>query len=128
MTSLPWSPRRFISLHMTACLLYRPVKCRDQEKLQRDLYICVTRMGRSMEDVFQPLESPERVQAEIKKTLEFEYIYKGETLENISSTLYLGVCLSELKWEAHINKITSKTTSSKIHSGLPSEEPESMCP
>ena len=37
---------------------------------------------------------------------------KGETLENVSSTPYLGVCLSEtLEWEAHINKITSKANS-----------------
>ena len=36
----------------------------------------------------------------------------GETLVNVSSTLYLGVCLSEpLEWEAHINRITSKANS-----------------
>ena len=41
-----------------------------------------------------PLEmfGPKGVQAEIKK-LEFEYTLKGETLANVSSTLYLGVCL-----------------------------------
>ena len=44
--------------------------------------------------------------------LEFQYTLKGETLENVSSTPYLGVCLSEtLEWEAHINKITSKANS-----------------
>ena len=43
---------------------------------------------------------------------EFQYTLKGETSENVSSTLYLGVCVSEtLKWEAHINKITSKANS-----------------
>ena len=66
-----------------------------------------------MGDVFQPLEmlGPEGVQAEIKN-LEFEYTLKGETLANVSSTPYLGVCLSEtLEWEAHINKITSKANS-----------------
>ena len=66
-----------------------------------------------MGDVFQPLEmlGPEGVQAEIKK-LEFEYTLKGETLMNVSSTPYLGVCLSEtLEWEAHINRITSKANS-----------------
>ena len=63
-----------------------------------------------MGDVFQPLEmlGPEGVQAEIKN-MEFEYSPKGETLVNVSSTPYLGVCLSEtLEWEAHINKITSR--------------------
>ena len=78
-----------------------------------------------MEDVFQPLEmlDPEGVQAEIKKK-EFEYILKGETVANVSSTPYLGVCLSEtLEWEAHINKITSKA-----NSFLPAEEPEGMSP
>ena len=67
-----------------------------------------------MGDVFQPLEtlSPEGVQTEIKKKLEFEYTLKGETLANVSSTPYLGVCLSEtLEWKAHINKITSKANS-----------------
>ena len=49
-----------------------------------------------MGDVLQPLEM-----------LGFLYTLKGETLENVSSTPYLGVCLSEtLEWEAHINKIT----------------------
>ena len=49
-----------------------------------------------MGGVLQPLEmlGPEGVQAEIKK-LEFQYTLKGETLENVSSTPYLGVCLSE---------------------------------
>ena len=71
--------------------------------------ICVTGLGRSMGDVFQPLEmlNPESVPAEIKN-LEFEYTLKGETLAHVPSTPYLGVCLSEtLEWEAHINKITS---------------------
>ena len=37
------------------------------------------------------------------------YTLKGETLEKVSPTPYLGVCSSEtLEWEAHINKITSK--------------------
>ena len=46
------------------------------------------------------------------KNLEFEYTLKGETLANVSSTPYLGVCLSEtLEGEAHIYKITSKANS-----------------
>ena len=41
-----------------------------------------------------------------------EITLKGETLENIASAPYLGVCFSEtLKWEDHINKITSKANS-----------------
>ena len=58
--------------------------------------ICVTGLGRSMGDVLQPLEilGPDGVQAEIKN-LEFQYTLKSETLENVSSTPYLGVCLSE---------------------------------
>ena len=66
-----------------------------------------------MWNVFQPLEmlGPEGVQTEIKN-LEFDYTLKGETLANVSSTPYLGVCLSEtLEWEANINKITSKANS-----------------
>ena len=60
-----------------------------------------------MGDVFQPPEmlGPEGVQAEIKNL-------EGETLADVSSTPYLGVCLSEtLEWEAHIDKITSKANS-----------------
>ena len=50
-----------------------------------------------------------RVSRPKSKNLEFEYTLKGETLMNVSSTPYLGVCLSEtLEWEAHINRITSK--------------------
>ena len=53
-----------------------------------------------------------RVSRPKSKNLEFEYTLKGETLANVSSTPYLGVCLSEtLEWEAHINKITSKANS-----------------
>ena len=77
--------------------------------------ICVTGLGRSMGDVFQPLEmlGTEGVQAEIKNP--GIYTLKGETLANVSSTPYLGVCLCEtLKWEAHINKITSKVNSTLV--------------
>ena len=66
-----------------------------------------------MGDVLQPLEmlGPEGFQAKIKN-MEFQYTLKGETLENVSSTPYLGVCLGEtLEWEVHINKITSKANS-----------------
>ena len=53
-----------------------------------------------------------RVSRQKSKNLEFQYTLKGETLENISSTSYLGVCRSEtLEWKAHINKITSKANS-----------------
>ena len=66
-----------------------------------------------MGDVLQPLEmlGPEGVQAKIRK-IDFQYTMKGETLENVSLTPYLGVCLSEtLEWEVHINKIMSKANS-----------------
>ena len=75
-----------------------------------------------MGDVLQPLQmlGLEGVQAEITN-LEFQYTLKGETLENVSSTPHLGVCLSvTLEWEPHINKITSKSK--------PSEKPEGMSP
>ena len=55
--------------------------------------ICVTGLGRSMGDEFQPLEmlGPEGVRAEIKN-LEFDYILKGE---NISERLIntISLCL-----------------------------------
>ena len=57
------------------------------------------------------LYRPIKCQADQEK-LEFQYALKGETLENVSSTPYLGVCLSEtLEWEGHIKKITSKANS-----------------
>ena len=71
--------------------------------------ICVTGPGRSIGDVFQPLQivGPEGVQTEIKNP-----VIWGETIADVSSTPYLRVCLSEtLEWEAHINKITSKANS-----------------
>ena len=107
---LPSTVSSQVRLFADDCLLYRPIKCRaDQEQLQRDLSALQT----GQIDVFQPLEMlcPEGVQAEIKN-LEFDYTLKGETLANVSSIPYLGVCLSEtLEWEAHINKITSKANS-----------------
>ena len=95
------------------CLLYRPIKCRaDQEQLQRDLSALqdwADRWGMC----FNPSKcSVLRVSRPKLKKLEFEYTLKGETLADVSSTPYLGVCLSEtLEWEAHINKITSKENS-----------------
>ena len=65
---LPSTVSSQVRLFADDCLLYRPIKCRaDQEKLQRDLAICVTGLGRSMGDVLQPLEmlGPEGVQAKI---------------------------------------------------------------
>ena len=56
--------------------------------------------------------SASRVSRPKTKNLEFEYTLKGKTLANVSSTPYLGVCLSEtLEWGAHINTITSKANS-----------------
>ena len=75
--------------------------------------ICVTGLGISMGDVFNPSKGALRKVSRPKlKKLEFEYTLKGETLANVSSTPYLGVCLSEtLEWETHISKITSKANS-----------------
>ena len=40
------------------------------------------------------------------KNLEFQYTLKGQTLEDVSSTPYLSVCLSEtLEREAHIKEL-----------------------
>ena len=69
-----------------------------------------------MGDLLQPLEmlGPEGLQAEIKKPgIPVAYTLKCETLENVLSTPYLGVCLKSetLEWEAYINKITSKANS-----------------
>ena len=106
---MPHSPLQCLQ----GCLLYRPIKCRaDQEKLQRDLSALqdwADRWGMC----FNPSKcSVLRVSRPKSKNLEFQYTLKGETLENVSSTPYLGVCLSKtLEWEAHINKITSKANS-----------------
>ena len=114
MTFLPWSPHKFVSLQITAsCRPYRPIKCRtDQERLQRDLSALqdwADRLGMC----FKPSRcSVLRVSRPKYKNLEFEYTLKGETLANVSSTPYLGVCLSDtLEREAHINEITSKANS-----------------
>ena len=109
MTSLPRSRHRLVSLPPVS-----PDKMSGRSGKAAEKPICVTGLGRSMGDVFQPLEmlGPEGVQAEIKKNLEFQYTLKGETLDNVPSTPYLGVCLSKtLESEAHIKKITSKANS-----------------
>ena len=68
MTSLPRSPHRFVSLQMTTPVSSDKMS-RSEDAAERP--ICVTGLGRSMGNVFQPLEmlGPEGVQAEIKKTL-----------------------------------------------------------
>ena len=110
---LPSTVSSQVRLFADDCLLYRPIKCRvDQEKLQRDLSALqdwADRWGMC----FNPSKcSVLRVSRPKSKNLEFQYTLKGETLENVSSTPYLGVCLSEtLEWEAHIDKITSKASS-----------------
>ena len=110
---LPSTVSSQVRLFADDCLLYRPIKCRaDQEKLQRDLSALqdwAFRWGMC----FNPSKcSVLRVSRPKSKNLEFQYTLKGETLENVSSTPYLGVCLSEtLEWEAYINKITSKANS-----------------
>ena len=110
---LPSTVSSQVRLFADDCLLYRPIKCRaDQEKLQRDLSALqdwADRWGMC----FNPSKcSVRRVSRPKSKNLEFQYTLKGETLENVPSTPYLGVCLSEtLEWEAHINKITSKANS-----------------
>ena len=88
------------------------VRRADQEQLQRDLSALqdwADRWGMC----FNPSKcSVLRVCRPKSKNLEFEYTLKGETLMNVSSTPYLGACLSEtLEWEAHINRITSKANS-----------------
>ena len=61
---LPFTVSSQIRLFADDCLLYRPIGAAAERP------ICVTGLGRSMGDVFQPLEmlGPEGVQAEIKKT------------------------------------------------------------
>ena len=92
---LPSTVSSQVRLFADDCLLYRPIKCRaDQEKLHRETYL----RYRTGQIDGGCASTPRNV--------------KGETLENVSSTPYLGVCLSEtLEWEAHINKITSKANS-----------------
>ena len=110
---LPSTVSSQVRLFADDCLLYRPIKCRaDQEQLQRDLSALqdwADRWGMC----FNPSKcSVLRVCRSKSKNREFEYTLKGETLMNVSSTPYLGVCLSKtLQWEAHINKITSKANS-----------------
>ena len=110
---LPSTVSSQVRLFADDCLLYRLIKCRaDQEQLQRDLSALqdwADRWGMC----FNPSKcSVLRVSRPKSKNLEFEYTLKGETLANVLSTPYLGVCLSEtLEWEAHINKITSKANS-----------------
>ena len=115
---LPLSPRRFVSLQMTASCI---VRCRaDQKRLQYETCLryrtgqiagnwkCVSTLRNA-----QSLGYPGRN----KKT--GISLHQGETLANVSST-YLSVCLSEtLEWEARINKITSKVNSTLGFFGEP---------
>ena len=112
MTSLNSTVSSQVRLFANDCLLYHPIKMSSTSGEAAETYRhCGT--GK-IDGGCASIPRNDRswgCSGQIKKTCNFStplYI-KGEPLANVSSTPYLGVCLSEtLEWEAHINKITSK--------------------
>ena len=110
---LPSSVSSDVRLFADNCLLYRPIKTRDdQKKLQEDL----TKLER-WADIWGMKFNPSkcsvfRVKRPRAKEIASDYQLKGVTLGQVTNSPYLGVSISEkLEWGDHISKIASKANS-----------------
>ena len=110
---LPSSVSSYVRLFADDCLLYRPIKSKDdQKKLQEDL----TKLER-WADIWGMKFNPSkcsvlRVKRPRAKEIASDYQLKGVTLGQVTNSPYLGVSISEnLEWGDHISKIASKANS-----------------
>ena len=111
MTSLLRSPRRFVSLQMTASCIAR-YNVEQIRSSCRETYLCYRTGPIDGECVLTPWNARSWGCPGRKKKTGIWVHPKGKTLASVSSTSYLGVCFIEtLEWEAHNNRITSKANS-----------------
>jgi hypothetical protein len=55
----------------------------------------------------------------MKQPIQYNYILHNHIPESVSSAKYLGITVqSNLKWDKHINDITSKATKHWVHRHL----------
>ena len=111
---LPSSVSSDVRLFADDCLLYRPIKSKDdQKKLQEDL----TKLER-WADIWGMKFNPSncsvlRVKRPRAKEIASDYQLKGVTLGQVTNSPYLGVSMisENLEWGDHISKIASKAIS-----------------
>ena len=99
----------FLRLFADDCLLYREIKTReDQDMLQKDLDTLVEWAKKwGMEFNIKKCNILS-ITCQTKKKKLYTYKMKGEKVEGIRDSLYLGVTFnSKLKWNTHIAKISS---------------------
>ena len=109
---LPQNVTSQVRLFADDCLLYRSVKCtQDQLDLQRDLtslHEWSLKWGMNFNPSKCVILSMSRSESKLTKF----YTLDGVILEHVQEAKYLGVILSEdLKWAKHIQFITAKANS-----------------
>ena len=90
-------------------IIYTPIKSQsDCDKLQVDLDAAAS-LERDWLMAFNSDKCTVLSVIKKKQPIQHNYILNGHTLESVTSTKYLGVTIqSNLKWDKHINDITSK--------------------
>jgi hypothetical protein len=99
-----------VRLFADDCILYRPIYgTSDCHVFQADLDILQTwadtwKMNFNVKKCFTM-----NLTLATKNIIQFEYKMKGEILENVEATMYLGITITtNLKWNRHINLLTTK--------------------
>ncbi|KAK3095084.1 hypothetical protein FSP39_010107 [Pinctada imbricata] len=101
-----------VRLFADDCLLYRPIKCiDDQIKLQQDLE-SLELWALDLGMRFNASKCYLMSIARSKHPHQFRYTLDNHILEHVHDNPYLGITLSDsLKWSTHINKITNRANS-----------------
>ena len=109
---LPETVSSQVRLFADDCLLYREIHShQDQLQLQRDLESLET-WAEKWGMKFNAKKCYKMTIHRSTNPLTSTYILDNHLLEHVTENPYLGLIISEnLKWTAHINKITNKATS-----------------
>jgi hypothetical protein len=91
------------------CLLYKPITCAaDNISLQKDLESLI-KWEEEWQIVFHPEKCVDIQVTNKRNPLRFNYTIHRHQLDVVGSSKYLGVTISkDLRWDTHINTITSK--------------------
>jgi hypothetical protein len=100
-------------------IIYMPIKSQhDCNKLQQDLD-ATARWESDWLMAFHPDKCSVLSVTKKKQRIQRNYILHNHIPESVSSAKYLGITVqSNLKWDKHINDMTSKTTKHWVHRHL----------
>ncbi len=106
---LPTSVKSQVRLFADDCLLYRPIKSiQDHLALQQDL----EQLEKWAMNSGMRFNAKKCLVLSIRKKSTYYYSLDSHILEQVKSSPYLGVVLTEdLKWSTHINKTMKKASS-----------------